>query len=213
MNAEIPAAAPKKERTFVYSLARALSFLGGHTIFPVRYHHTENFDLKAPYILIANHQSWLDPLIVAKPCKQYEIRFVGKKELNKNKLIAKVLSKLHMITVDRHNTDLNAMRQCTKVLREGHVLGIFPEGTRHQKDLMAEVETGTALLALRAKVPLLPVYVQHKPRFLRMNHVYIGEPMDISDLCAQGFDAQVAEQLTHRIRNTFLQMREDSRKK
>lgn len=214
MSTEPAAQTPKKERTPVYTLARVLAFLGGHTIFPVRYHDTDSMrQMKAPFILIANHQSWMDPLIVASPCKEYEIRFVGKKELNVNKFVSRVLNGLHMITVDRHNTDLAAMRQCTKALREGHVLGIFPEGTRHQKELMAEVETGAAVLALRAKVPLLPVYVQSKPRFLRMNHVYVGKPMDISDLSAQGFDTEVIDQLSRRIRDTFLQMREESRKK
>ena len=213
MSAQPAAESPKKERTFLYTVARILSFLGGHTIFPVKYHDTENYALKAPYIVIANHQSWMDPLIVAKPCKDYEIRFVGKKELNKGKIATKLLSGLHMITVDRHNTDLAAMRQCTKVLKEGKVLGIFPEGTRHLKELMETVETGSAVLALRAQVPLVPVYVKHPPRFLRMNHVYVGKPMDISDLCAQGFDAQTVEQLTNRIQSTFRRMRDDSEKK
>lgn len=212
MSTESAEKAPKKERTFVYTLARILAFLGGHTIYPVRYHGTENMRLQAPYILVANHQSWMDPLIVASPCKEYEVRFVGKKELNVNRFLTGMLSRLHMITVDRHNTDLSAMRQCMKALKEGRVLGIFPEGTRHQKELMAEVETGAAVLALRAKVPLLPVYVQHKPRFLRMNHVYVGQPMDISDLSAQGFDTQVISQLGDRIRDTFFKMREDSEK-
>ena len=208
-----PTVTPEKERTFIYTLARIVAWIGNHTFFPVRYHNQENFDLQGPYIAMSNHQSALDPLILAYPCKKYEIRFVGKKELTKHKWIANLLGKLHMITVDRHNSDLAAMRLCMRTLREGRVLGIFPEGTRHVADLMSEVETGAAVLALRANVPLLPVYIRHKPRFLRMNQVYIGKPIDISDLSAQGFDAQVVEQLTERIRQTFLRMREESLKK
>ena len=186
-----------------------MAFLGNRTIFPVRYHGKENFDLKAPYIAMSNHNSALDPLILAYPCKKYEVRFVGKKELNVNPFITKLLSKLHMITVDRHNSDMAAMRLCAKTLRDGYVLGIFPEGTRHHKDLMEEVETGAAVLALRAKVPILPVYIESKPRFLRFNHVYIGEPMDISDLCAQGFNTEVVEALCERIRNAFYDLRKE----
>ena len=204
--------APKEpEYTFFYSFARKVAAVLCSTLFPVRYHHLENFSLEAPYILIANHKSGMDPLILARPCKQYEIRFVGKKELTKSKFVARVLDGLHMITVDRHNTDLSAMRLCLRVLREGHVLGIFPEGTRHLPDLMSQVETGTAVLALRAKVPLLPVYIDRKASFLRRTNVYIGEPMDITDLSDQGFDAGIVEQLTRRIRDTFLAMRESAR--
>ena len=205
---------PEKERTFVYSLARMVAFIGNHTIFPVRYHGRENFELKAPYIAMSNHNSAVDPLILAYPCKKYEFRFVGKKELVKNKFIGALLNKgLHMITVDRHNSDMAAMRLCMKTLREGYVLGIFPEGTRHHEDLMSEVETGAAVLALRAKAPILPVYIESKPKLFRVNHVYIGKPMDISDLAAQGFNTDVVEALCQRIRDTFWEMRKNAETK
>jgi 1-acyl-sn-glycerol-3-phosphate acyltransferase len=205
---------PEKARTFIYSLARFVAFIGNHTLFPVRYHGKENFDLKAPYIAMSNHNSAMDPLILAYPCKKYEIRFVGKKELVKVKWIGNLLNKgLHMITVDRHHSDMAAMRLFMKTLREGYVLGIFPEGTRHHEDLMSEVETGAAVLALRAQAPILPVYIQSKPRLFRVNHVYIGKPMDISDLAAQGFNTDVVEALCQRIRDTFWEMRENAEAK
>ena len=200
----------KREHTPVYTVGRGFASVLFRTLFPVQYHHADRLSLEAPYILVANHKSWIDPVILAVPCRDYEIRFVGKKELTRNKLLAWLVGKLHMITVDRHNTDMQAMRQSMRALREGRVLGIFPEGTRHLPDLMSEVETGTAVLALRANVPLLPVYISSKLRFLRRIHVYVGAPMDISDLSAQGFDAQAVAQLTERIRETFLAMRSES---
>ena len=205
---------PEQERTFVYTLARVVAAIGSHTLFPVKYHNRENFDLQGPYIAMSNHNSALDPLILAYPCKQYELRFVGKKELASNKFTAWLLNKgLHMITVDRHNSDLAAMRQFIKTLRDGYVLGIFPEGTRHHEDLMSEVETGAAVLALRAKVPIVPVYISSKPRLFRVNHVYIGQPMPLDDLYAQGFNTDSVEALCARIRDTFLTMRAESQKK
>jgi len=203
----------KGERTPVYSICRGVAAFLFHCLFPVRFHDEERLgNAKAPYIVMANHQSWIDPVILAVPCKDYEIRFVGKKELTKNKIMAWLVKQLHMITVDRHNSDLQAMRLCTKTLREGQVLGIFPEGTRHLPDLMSEVETGTAVLALRAKVPLIPVYISGKLKLFKTTHVYVGEPMDISDLSSQGFDTEIVQALTGRIRDTFLSMREESRK-
>lgn len=205
-------AAPKRERTFWYTVARIVAFVIVKFLFPVKYHGKEKFALDAPYILVSNHKSWMDPLIMAQPCKKYEVRFVGKKELNANPTITKLLDKLHMITVDRHNTDLAAMRQCFRVLRDKQVLGIFPEGTRHLPDLMSEVETGTSVLALRANVPLLPVYISRKLRLFRITHVYVGDPMDVSDLSSQGMDAAVVEKMTERIRTTFLDMRAAAQK-
>ena len=71
----------------------------------------------------------------------------------------------------------------------------------------------SSVLALRAKVPILPVYIQSKPKLFRVNHVYIGKPMDISDLAAQGFNTDVVEALCARIRDTFRQLRADVEKK
>lgn len=207
-----PLPAEQKERTPVYTFARGVAAVVVHVLFPVRYHGLEHFDLRAPYILMCNHQSLLDPFAVAYPCKDYEVRFLGKKEICKTKLVAWFADKLHMIQVDRHNTDLNAMRQCVKALRNNQVLGIFPEGTRHHDDLMSTIETGTAVLALRANVPLLPMYMDKKMRLFRPVNIYVGQPMDISDLCAQGMDAQVVEALTGRIRDTYLTMRTETQK-
>ena len=78
---------------------------------------------------------------------------------------------------------------------------------------MSEVETGAAVLALRAKVPIVPVYIQSKPRLFRVNHVYIGKPMALDDLYALGFNTDAVEALCGRIRDTFLQMRSDSQKR
>ena len=114
----------KKERSFLYTIARGLAFLLVHFFFPVTYHFLDRFSMQAPYILMANHKSLLDPFVIAYPCKQYEIRFLGKKELSQGKLAGWVMRHMHMIPVDRHHSDLQAMRQCTKALREGHVLGI-----------------------------------------------------------------------------------------
>ena len=116
--------------------------------------------------------------------------------------------KMNMIHVDRHNTDMAAMRQCMGAVKNGEVLGIFPEGTRHQPDLMHEVESGTAFIALRAGVPLLPVYTTRRISFFRRAHTYVGQPMDISDLKAQGMNTETVETLCKRIQETFWKMRE-----
>lgn len=198
----------KKERTFLYTLGRIILVPVFKTILPIKYHNLEGLQLPAPYLLLANHQSMMDPIILAAGCKHYEIRFVGKKELTNNKLLAWLVKTLHMITVERHATDMQAMRTCLQVLREGHILGIFPEGTRHQADLMSEVETGTAVLAMRARMPVLPVYIHGKLGLFRRLHVYTGQPIEYADLLEEGMNTQTIGELSNRIQKTFRQMRQ-----
>ena len=206
----------KRERTLIYSKGCIVVRGIFNTFLPVTYHNPTGMDREGPYMLLANHQSWMDPVIIAVGCRAHEIRFVGKKEITKNKALAWLVKQLHMITVDRHNTDMQAMRLCNQVLKDGKVLGIFPEGTRHLPDLMSEVETGAAVLAMRAKVPVLPVYITGKLRLFRRIHVYVGQPMDYQDLLEEGMNTDTLQKFCNRVRETFHGMRKahlDSKKK
>ena len=196
----------REKRTFWFTAARRLIWVLGHTIYPLRFHGREYADLDAPFILVSNHKHWLDPLIIGSGIRRYEVRFLGKKELVKTRVGAWLLNKLHMIVVDRHNSDLKAMRECMNVIRQGHVLGIFPEGTRCRNTTMEHLETGCAFIALRAKVPLLPVLIDRPVRPFRLTRVTYGPPIDISDLAAEGINAETAEKLNERIRASILSL-------
>ena len=130
----------RQKKSFFYMLARFLAAIFFHTLSPVRYHHKERLPEKPPYILISNHRSFMDPVIMAYIIKKYDITFLGKKELVKNKIASFVLRNMHIIPVDRHGTDMMAMRHCISAIRNGEILGIFPEGTRHHTGLMDEIE-------------------------------------------------------------------------
>ena len=101
------------------------------------------------------------------------------------------------------------MRACMQVLRDGQVLGIFPEGTRHLPSLMQTVESGAALIALRANVPLLPVYIDSRVRCFHRTQAWVGEPIDFSDLRAQGVNTDTVNLLCDRIRDTYLSMQKN----
>ena len=199
----------KIERTPLYTLCRVVFGVLLRTICPVKYYNTQVLDrAEAPYILIANHKSMIDPFVLALPTKKYEIRYVGKRELTKNRLLEWAVKNLHMIPVSRHATDMAAMRSCMQVLKDGNVLGIFPEGTRHQPELMQTVESGTAMIALRAGVPIIPVYISGRIRPFHKVRVRVGEPMEIEDIKAQGLSNDTMQQLCERIRQTFYGLRD-----
>ncbi len=202
--------APKRERTAIYTVARIIFGFLFHTIFPLRFHNAQIVEeMQPPYIIMANHRSFADPMALAIKVKKYEIRFIGKRELAHGRLKSWLFSGLHMILVSRHATDMAAMRQCMQTLKEGHILGIFPEGTRHQPEMMQEVESGTAIIALRARVPLLPVYIDGKIRPFHITHIYYGKPMELDDLYAQGVNNDTAHQLCQRIHDVFYAMRDE----
>ena len=174
------------------------------TILPVKFHGAETVRaMEAPFILMANHTTMLDPFMMAAAVPKYQIRFIGKKELWKFPPFAWFANNIKAIPVDRHNTDMEAMRACMRVTREGHVLGIFPEGTRHHKGLMTELESGVAMIALRSKVPMVPVYIAGKLGLFRTLHVYVGDPIMMDDLREMGINTETCGMLLGRITQTY----------
>ena len=198
--------AEKERFTGLYRAAVVIAKVLFHTIFPVRYHEVERAQMDAPFVLIGNHNSMLDPMVVGLPCKRYQIRFLGKNELTKNWFLRRMFERLKMIAVSRHHTNMTAVRACLKTLKKKHVLGIFPEGTRHKTTVMEEMESGVAMIALRGNAPLLPAYITGKPRFLRRVDCYFGEPIDLSDLRARGIDKETCDETMQRIAQVYRDM-------
>lgn len=196
----------KNKRSIVYTIGKTLATVLFKTFLPVRYHNRERLCLEPPFVVIGNHYSMFDPVIVGVGVKKHQVRFIGKKELWGNKLVAALFNNMNMIPVDRHNSDMEAMRACMRVTREGNILGIFPEGTRHHKGLMEELESGVGLIALRSRVPLVPVYIAGKVGLFRTLHVYVGEPIPTEDLLEQGVDKETCELLLKRITQTYAEM-------
>jgi len=190
----------------VYELLRVLAMIVFHTVMPVRCHHRERLDAEAPYILIANHRHALDPVAMAMFIPKQQICFLGKKELGKNKLVNRMLTSAHVILVGRGDTDMAAMRNCMKAIRMKKILLIFPEGTRHHKGQMEEIQNGTSLIAMKSGAPIIPIYIDRKMAFFRRTNMYVGEPIPYDDLLEKGINSETCEEMNERFRGTYRKM-------
>lgn len=191
------------KKGIIYTIARGIFWLYFHLFCFMHCTGREKLNLDAPYIVIANHTSFADPIIAAMLIRRYEVNFLGKIELAKAPVVGKLLMHLHMIPVDRHHSDMEAMRACLRVTKAGGVLGIFPEGTRHKEGIMEHVESGVALIALRSGVPLIPLYIGGKPRLFRRLDVRVGDPIAMDDLRERGVNRDTCEELLARITETY----------
>ena len=196
----------REERSITYEIIRGLAKVVFHTVMPVTCHNREKLDAEAPYVLIANHLHALDPIVMAMFIPKRQIVFLGKKELGKNKLAANLLNRAHCIFVDRHATDMNAMRNCMKAIKMKKILLIFPEGTRHHEGQMEQIENGTSLIAMRSKAPIIPIYFDRKLAFFKRTHMYVGDPIPYDDLLAEGINAETCEQMNERFREVYRKM-------
>ena len=189
--------------SIIYEVARVLAAIVFNTFLPARCIHREKLDAEAPYVVIANHRHALDPVAMAYFIRKRQIVFLGKKELGKGKLVTNILTRMHCILVDRHNTDMNAMRSCMKAVKMKKILLIFPEGTRHHEGQMEQIESGTAMIALRSKAPIIPIYFDRKLSLFRRTNLIVGDPIPTEDLQAEGINTETCEKMNERLRETF----------
>ncbi|NLW21173.1 MAG: 1-acyl-sn-glycerol-3-phosphate acyltransferase [Clostridiales bacterium] len=186
-----------------YRFARGLLAAFSALFYPCKIVNQRAADLNAPLILICNHQSMMDPVLLAVKLPQHEIHFIGKREITKFKPLKWVVERLHMIAISRHMSDLAAMRAAGAALKGNHVLGIFPEGKRCDGPSMDIVESGASLLAQRHKVPLLPVYIAGRPRPFRRVIMEVAPPLQYEDLLGEGIDKAATERINQRIRQLY----------
>lgn len=201
-----------EKRGILYEVARVLAIILFHTVMPVKFHHRERLLQDPPFVLIANHKHALDPIAMAMGIPKKQIVFLAKKELGNTPLKQNLMTRLHCILVDRHNVDMEAMRSCMKAIKMKKILLIFPEGTRHHEGEMEQIETGTALIAMRSKAPVVPIYFDRKLSFFKVTNLYVGEPIPYDDLLAEGINADTCEQMNERMRGTFRKMIRETKK-
>jgi 1-acyl-sn-glycerol-3-phosphate acyltransferase len=155
-------------------------------------------------VLACNHVSSLDPWVLGMPLwpKRF-LRFMAKSELYWPPL-KYVLNGVGAFPVRRGQRDFAAIETAVQLAREGHIVTMFPEGTRRTKGLVKRFEarprSGAARIALEAGVPLVPAAVKGTDKLLRLARLSVvyGTPVEIDDL--RGRDvAEAAQEATERL--------------
>ena len=175
----------------------------------------ENIPESGPAILASNHLSFSDSIFlpVAVPRK---ITFMAKSEYFegtgiRGKVTAAFIRGAGQVPVDRTggNASMAAITTGVRLLKEGHMLGIYPEGTRSSDGRLYRGKTGVARIALEARVPVIPVAMintemvqpigRSRPNFGVEVGIRIGAPLDFSRYYGMEDDRFVLRSLTDEI--------------
>jgi 1-acyl-sn-glycerol-3-phosphate acyltransferase len=174
--------------SWLYFLIAVLSWPVLKTLFRHRAVGVENVPRAGGCVLAANHCSNFDPWPLGLPLFPHRfLRFMGKAELFWFPLGA-IISAGGAFPVRRGQGDEEAIARAVELCREGHVVVMFPEGTRRRKGLRktreARWRTGAARIALEAGVPLVPAGIRGTDRLSRLGplRVAYGPPIDLEDL-------------------------------
>jgi 1-acyl-sn-glycerol-3-phosphate acyltransferase len=171
-----------------YQLVAALSWPVLYGLFRLRAGGREHLPPSGGYVLACNHVSSLDPWPLGLPLwPRRWLRFMAKSELYWWPLRL-VLDGAGAFKIRRGLGDREAIETAVQLARDGHVVAMFPEGTRRAKGLVKRHEprprSGAARIALEAGVPLIPAAVAGTDRLLRLGPLRIayGPPVELDDL-------------------------------
>ena len=131
----------------------------------------ENIPQDGSFIIVANHSSLLDPVILGISIKP-KIIFVAAAYLFKIGWLSYLLRKANSIPVQGEN-DISSLKRALKILQRGGVLGIFPEGgVDRQKDDLP-IKAGAAYLATKVGVPIVPIKIKGADKVLPRGEKFI----------------------------------------
>lgn len=128
-------------------------------VFQARYTGCENVPASGGVLLACNHQSHLDPPLVGAGCPR-QLVFLARSSLFRFRPFAWLIRSLGAIPIDREGFALSGIRTMLYWLERGEVVLVFPEGTRTHDGEIGKFKAGLALVARRAKVPILPAAIE-----------------------------------------------------
>jgi 1-acyl-sn-glycerol-3-phosphate acyltransferase len=182
-------AAMPRYRPWFYDLVRGSSALILHTIFRLRVDGLENLPREGGIVLAPMHRSYIDTLAVGAALKKRRFRAMAKYELFFVPLIGRAIAMGGAFPVRRGVQDMEAYATAMRMLREGRLLLVFPEGTRNRHG-KARPQLGAALLALDAGAAFVPIAIAGTdrfrllpPRFPKVTVIFL-EPIRLDDLPA-----------------------------
>ncbi|MFL5755136.1 MAG: (d)CMP kinase [Chloroflexota bacterium] len=168
--------------------------LASHSFARIRLERLDRLPRRGPLILAVNHISNADPVVLGSyltPALRRRIHWLGKRELFDWPVIGWVARHGGVLPVDRAAADLEAFRTASRVLEEGHILLVFPEGTRSPTGQLQHAKDGLATLALRTGAPIVPIGISGTDRVWPKGGlprpggritVRVGEPLRLAEV-------------------------------
>lgn len=181
--------------------------LGAVCLFHVRCAGRERVPRLGGGLMLSNHQSNLDPILVGLASDR-RLNYVARKTLFKFAPFRWLINSLDAIPIDREGTGLEGLKETLKRLKRGEIVLLFPEGTRTPDGEVQRMKPGFCAVARRSGLPLFPValdgawHAWPRQRILPRRaivHVQFGEPIE-PELISMLNDEQLTAEVERRIR-------------
>ena len=167
----------------------------------------ENIEKDKPYILCPNHISNWDPPTMVAALKRNDVYILAKEELFANGFLEWLAVKVHAVKVRRGKHDMSLLKNCTKVLKENHIVLMFPEGTRNGIKKKGKIQNGAVLISLMSGTPIVPIGIQAKYKpFVSRVKINIGKPMYFNEYKDKKNDKEVLDELSKNVMTEMIKL-------
>nr|WP_317412248.1 lysophospholipid acyltransferase family protein [uncultured Solibaculum sp.] len=152
-------------------------------LFRMKFYGFENIPKEGGVLLCCNHRTYFDPVALAIGCNKRVIHYMAKEELFHG-LFGKLIKAIGAFPVNRQHAGADTMNTAYQLLKDGEILGMFPEGTRSKDGKLLKFKAGAVMIAAKENVPILPAAVCFGKKlrpFCRVS-VRFGKPVMPADL-------------------------------
>ncbi len=141
----------------LYTIGRNLFRWIARAFFALEIEGAEHVPEDGAVILAPNHVSYVDPVVVAVSLRR-PVHFMAKQELFRNRAVARLLRGVQVFPVARERVDPSSVKHTLSLLAAGHVVLMFPEGTRRDGQTLGPARSGIGVVAARSGAPVVPVF-------------------------------------------------------
>jgi 1-acyl-sn-glycerol-3-phosphate acyltransferase len=133
-----------------------LSMVGMTLLFSLRTEGQQNVPRRGPALLVSNHQSYIDPILIGLAARRH-LWYIARKTLFYHPAAVRFLRSVHSIPIDQEGFAREGIREVLQQFQAGRAVVIFPEGERTLTGQMNELRPGIHLLIKRGAVPVVPI--------------------------------------------------------
>lgn len=139
-----------------YAFARLVTRAIFAVLYDVRFEGRENIPQTGGGLVVCNHRFLKDPVVLAHAFSRRQLHFMSKAEWFQNKPLGLLLGSLGAFPINRGEGDFDAIGHAVELVRQGHLVGIFPEGTRNRTGGPMKPKSGTAFIARQTGADIVP---------------------------------------------------------
>jgi 1-acyl-sn-glycerol-3-phosphate acyltransferase len=168
----------KEKSSFLFLLGRQMFRIMFKLFYRYCIEGSQNIPNTGGAVIAPNHISFFDPPLTGAAMKR-PLYFMAKKDLFDIPVFGWTIKQTNAFPVNRGVQDMSAVRHSFSLLEKGHLLLMFPEGTRSKDGELGKARAGAGMVACNAQVPLIPVKIENTNMMLKFKRIKIkyGKPI------------------------------------